>query len=368
MRSEVQSALETIHTFKTQYIQSWVLSEKESLDSVYFSPESLDDLFWFTENATAEERQYINNINKIRRTLLNKVRTDVQAEVSIVSTEGRVLVSSNLEMLRQMYPSWPHGKAEKLKISREDTRVFLSLKDQLHLILVRGLYRNGEIFGYAVLEKNLPIQYLYGVTQNQPAQYRVYLYQQDAKAVQLSYQQFGRTFQFRAADIHSESPQYWLQLSGWQPFSSQDMVGIWGWSPDLSLGVAVVADSQEAFKTLRIIQSINLGFLLCILVASAIIAWFFKEYRKHRLTLEHQLEQAIETQAKDLNDERREKQTLVEALFQNSSDGYLVINGETAIDCNPASCHMLNLDDTRALIGKNPFMYSPPFQPDGSIS
>ncbi|MCG8672798.1 MAG: response regulator, partial [Pseudomonadales bacterium] len=38
------------------------------------------------------------------------------------------------------------------------------------------------------------------------------------------------------------------------------------------------------------------------------------------------------------------------------------------IDCNPASCHMLNLDDTRALIGKNPFMYSPPFQPDGAIS
>jgi len=56
------------------------------------------------------------------------------------------------------------------------------------------------------------------------------------------------------------------------------------------------------------------------------------------------------------------------ALFEQSADAILIIDGETFVDCNQATVDMLRYDSKEELLRTHPSQLSPPTQPDGRDS
>ena len=368
IRADIRSSLEAARNYRVQYLRSWIAAEKESFDNVYIGPELSDTLHEFVVQPPADNRIYLERFNSIRQTLVNKIDREINAEMSVVLPGGKVMLSSNMELMDDTHPFWFSSQYARRTASLGETRVFIRLENSLEVVIVRNLYYEGRLYAYLVLEKPIPDRFSFELAQDQPGRYRVLLYGEDRHGFSFAYREDTRRFLFDVDNALEARTSYWLNPEGWTPLGDTPMVGIWGWEPTLDLGVAVIAESRSVFKILSISQSINIGFMACIVAASAIIAWFFQQYQRHRLYLESQLESALQEQARDLSAERREKQTLVEALFQNSSDAYLVIKPGEVLECNRASVEMLELDTEMSLIGKAPFQYSPAFQPDGSVS
>ncbi|MDX1694387.1 MAG: response regulator [Ketobacteraceae bacterium] len=368
IRADIRSSLEAARNYKIQYLRSWITAERDSFDNVYIGPELAEGLYSFVKSPPALESDYVETFSDIRSSLVSKVDREVDAELSVVIPGGEVKLSSNLELVGRPHPFWFSNQYTRRTAASGESRVFIRLADSLEMVVIRNLYYQGSLYAYLVLQKTIPDRFAFELAQHQPGRYQIMLYGEDRQAYSFSYQEGARQFEFNVDDALQTEPSYWLEPDGWSPVGDASMVGVWGWDPVLDMGVAVVAESRSVFRILRISQNINLGFMICIVAASVIIAWFFQQYQKHRLYLESQLEQALQEQARDLSAERREKQTLVEALFQNSSDGYLVIKPGEVLECNPASKEMLGLESNRELVGKSPFQYSPVFQSDGSIS
>lgn len=62
------------------------------------------------------------------------------------------------------------------------------------------------------------------------------------------------------------------------------------------------------------------------------------------------------------------RQNGFEAVFQNSKDGLAIFKQGAFVDCNPSMLQMVGLTRKEELIGKTPFDFSPPQQPDGRDS
>jgi PAS domain S-box-containing protein len=66
---------------------------------------------------------------------------------------------------------------------------------------------------------------------------------------------------------------------------------------------------------------------------------------------------------------RREVETKMRAVWDNSGDGYLWIDHSACfVGCNPAAIEQVGGKDANDIIGKVPFDFSPEFQPDGMLS
>ena len=367
IRADIKSSLDAARKYKIQYLRSWIASEQESFDSVYIGPELTEALYGFLREPPRDQTLYLQRFNDLRQALVGKVEGEASAEISVLLPEGEVALSSNLELLNRRHPFWSSNQYSQHDGGGE-TRAYLRLAQHIDVVVVRNLYYQGALYGYLVLEKPIPGRFSFDLAQDHPMSYQVLLYRQDLQAYSFAYPADTRQFVFQGVYPLDTDPVYWLEPAGWKPLADASMVGAWGWDPDLDLGVAVIAESRSAFKILRISQNINISFSICIVAASAIIAWFFRQYQRHRMYLESQLESALQEQARDLSAERREKQTLVEALFQNSSDGYLVIKPGEVLECNRASLEMLELEHPESLVGKAPFHHSPAFQSDGEVS
>jgi PAS domain S-box-containing protein len=55
-------------------------------------------------------------------------------------------------------------------------------------------------------------------------------------------------------------------------------------------------------------------------------------------------------------------------IFENSTDGMLIIEDSKFIDCNYATVKMLGYKDKNELLNTHPSELSPEFQPDGRTS
>ncbi len=64
----------------------------------------------------------------------------------------------------------------------------------------------------------------------------------------------------------------------------------------------------------------------------------------------------------------RESERKFRTLFEKSSDGVLVFDGERYIDCNEAAIEMLECESKAALLTTEPASFHPAFQPDGRDS
>lgn len=62
------------------------------------------------------------------------------------------------------------------------------------------------------------------------------------------------------------------------------------------------------------------------------------------------------------------RQNGFETVFQNSKDGLAIFKQGAFVDCNPSMLQMVGLTRKEELIGKTPFDFSPPQQPDGRDS
>lgn len=62
------------------------------------------------------------------------------------------------------------------------------------------------------------------------------------------------------------------------------------------------------------------------------------------------------------------RQNGFETVFQNSKDGLAIFKQGAFVDCNPPMLQMVGLTRKEELIGKTPFDFSPPQQPDGRDS
>ncbi len=62
------------------------------------------------------------------------------------------------------------------------------------------------------------------------------------------------------------------------------------------------------------------------------------------------------------------RQNGFETVFQNSKDGLAIFKQGAFVDCNPSMLQMVGLTRKEELVGKTPFDFSPPRQPDGRDS
>ncbi len=74
------------------------------------------------------------------------------------------------------------------------------------------------------------------------------------------------------------------------------------------------------------------------------------------------------TELRHAERELEEKNRTYRALFEESSDGILLLDGAGFGDCNRAAARMLGYADRTDLLGISPHSISPPFQPDGRDS
>ncbi len=73
------------------------------------------------------------------------------------------------------------------------------------------------------------------------------------------------------------------------------------------------------------------------------------------------------TERKRAEDSLRESETRYRALFEDASDGILLMAGDVIVDCNPAALALLGRAREEVL-GRTPADFSPECQPDGSTS
>ncbi len=59
---------------------------------------------------------------------------------------------------------------------------------------------------------------------------------------------------------------------------------------------------------------------------------------------------------------------LFERLYENTSDAYVIWDGDTIIDCNQATLEMLRAETKDEVVGLKPDVLSPEYQPDGRLS
>ncbi|MEC9261569.1 MAG: PAS domain-containing protein, partial [Pseudomonadota bacterium] len=62
------------------------------------------------------------------------------------------------------------------------------------------------------------------------------------------------------------------------------------------------------------------------------------------------------------------RQNGFETVFQNSKDGLAIFKQGAFVDCNPSMLQLVGLTRKEGLVGKTPFDFSPPRQPDGRDS
>ncbi len=65
---------------------------------------------------------------------------------------------------------------------------------------------------------------------------------------------------------------------------------------------------------------------------------------------------------------RKEAEERFRLVFEHAQDGLLISDHSGVVDCNPAALRMLGLTDKSELVGRRPAEFSPPMQPDGSLS
>ncbi len=85
--------------------------------------------------------------------------------------------------------------------------------------------------------------------------------------------------------------------------------------------------------------------------------------QKMLLVVWHDLTERQKTQAV-----LRESEERFRVLFEHSTDGILVRDGEGILDCNDAAVRLLGAASRKELLGRHPLEFSPPFQPDGTRS
>jgi len=74
------------------------------------------------------------------------------------------------------------------------------------------------------------------------------------------------------------------------------------------------------------------------------------------------------TEAKKKQDALTESEQKYKALFEDSGDAMLIIEGETFVDCNEAAVEMLGYGNKEEMLNLHPSELSPHTQPDGSDS
>lgn len=85
-------------------------------------------------------------------------------------------------------------------------------------------------------------------------------------------------------------------------------------------------------------------------------------------------EEMIHVIWRDITNIKRQQHELIEseqkykALFEDSADAMLIIDGEKFVDCNEAAIEMLGYDDRGEMLEKHPSELSPPKQEDGQHS
>ncbi len=73
------------------------------------------------------------------------------------------------------------------------------------------------------------------------------------------------------------------------------------------------------------------------------------------------------TPRKKLEEQIIESERKYRALFEESADGIFLMSADTFIDCNLSALKMFRCE-RKDIIGKPPYEFSPPFQPDGQPS
>ncbi|MEJ5244837.1 MAG: PAS domain S-box protein [Bacteroidota bacterium] len=63
-----------------------------------------------------------------------------------------------------------------------------------------------------------------------------------------------------------------------------------------------------------------------------------------------------------------EQQKLYSFFFEQAADAFYFLNGDTYTDCNQQALKIFGLQSKSDIIGKHPYDFSPPFQPDGTSS
>ncbi len=92
-----------------------------------------------------------------------------------------------------------------------------------------------------------------------------------------------------------------------------------------------------------------------------------------RLVLKNGIPVGVRGVARDVSAQKRlerrvaERELLYRTLFENATDGILLMEGEIFIDCNPKALEIFGCERTD-LIKKSPYQFSPERQPDGRFS
>jgi diguanylate cyclase (GGDEF)-like protein/PAS domain S-box-containing protein len=121
---------------------------------------------------------------------------------------------------------------------------------------------------------------------------------------------------------------------------------------------ATVVSSAESFRNAAVTTILLYLFLLFAI---------YELIRKMNAMERHytrDLEKRVENKTREV---ARQKEVF-ETLFEKSSDGIFILDGQKIIQCNEKIIEMLRYDTKDQLLGKRPAMLSPKYQPDGELS